>query len=54
MVVVELDAKGAFQRTVHTKLGDNRLLSVAVRSDGSVFIVDDEGGFGSLYRVMLP
>ncbi len=53
-MLVELDAKGAFQRTVHTKLGDNRLLSVAVRSDGSVFIVDDKGGFGSLYRVMLP
>ena len=53
-MLVELDAKGAFQRTVDTELGDNRLLSVAVRSDGSVFIVDDEGGFGSLYRVMLP
>ena len=53
-MLVELDAKGAFQRTVDTELGDNRLLSVAVRSGGSVFIVDDEGGFGSLYRVMLP
>ena len=53
-MLVELDAEGTLQRTVDTGLGESRLLSVAVRSDGSVFIVDDDGGFGSLYRVALP
>lgn len=41
--VVELDDNGAAVRTLDTGLGAGRLQSVAVRSDGAVFVVDDEG-----------
>ena len=53
-LLVELDAEGTLLLTVDTELGEQRLQSIAVRGDGAIFIVDDDGGFGSLYRVTLP
>ena len=53
-LLVELDAQGTLLRTVDTELGEQRLQSIAVRGDGAIFLVDDDGGFGSLYRVTLP
>ena len=52
--LVEFDGGGALVRTIDTELGENRLQSVAVRGDGSVFVVDDDGGRGGLFRVNLP
>jgi hypothetical protein len=50
-LLVEFDSAGTLVRTFDTELGENRLQAVAVRGDGAVFIVDDEGGFGGLYRI---
>ena len=53
-VLIEFDPDGGVVRTFDTELGDDLLQAVAVRGDGSVYVVDDDGGRGSVYRVNFP
>ena len=51
--LTEFSGEGDFLRIIDTGLGDRRLLSIAVRGDGVLFAVDDNGSSSSVYEVNL-
>lgn len=52
--IVELDAEGEALQTIDTELGAEVLYGITVRGNGEVYIVADDRGDGSVYRVDLP
>lgn len=50
-MLVELAPAGGLVRAIDTGLGSERLQAVAVRGDGSVYVVDDRDGQGSVFAV---
>ena len=49
--VAEFDAEGTSLRRVDTELGGGRIYGIAVRGDDSVFIAEDSGSSGGVWRI---